>query len=565
MNPNDQKILLMLCPFWMPLIPPVGLACLKAYLQEHGYQVEAVDLNTDESLRLHYDNYMKVLQEGVPKDRQGNFHSIAQDVLRNHLMAHLNAVDPELYGQLVQDLVYKTFYTEFDRERVDRLSGHGENFFGRLEQVVRDIIRRQKPSILGLSVYSGTLPASLFTGKLAKEIDPNLKIVVGGGVFADQLAIDTPNYHSFLTYGEEWLDAVVIGEGEQLFLRFCNGELPSDRKVFSIADLGEKRLDIKSAPLPDFSNFDCNRYSTMSSYTSRSCPFQCSFCSETLQWGKYRKKTGRQIVSELRQLYRQHQFQLFYMCDSLLNPVMDDVAVAMGEEEIPIYWDGCLRADRHVCDQKNAMRWRRGGYYRARMGMESGSERVLDIMGKRITVQQIREALVSLASAGIKTSTLWLIGHPGETEEDFLQTLDLIAECKDFIYDAEGTPFWYFLSQQPGSADWNRNNPHRLLYPDWASDMLVVQTWILDAEPPREIIYQRLNRFVRHLDKLGIPNPYSLKDVFRADTRWQGLHKNAVPPLIDFSNKERPIVECLDIKDLVVMGPPPEEDGDFDF
>jgi radical SAM superfamily enzyme YgiQ (UPF0313 family) len=549
----------------MPLIPPVGLACLKAYLQENGYEVEAVDLNTDESLRLHYDDYMKVLLEGVPKDKQGNFHSIAQDVIRNHLLAHLNAKEPELYTELVKDLVYKTFYTDFNSEQIQRLSNFAEGFFSRLEQVIREIVGRVKPTVLGLSVYSGTLPASLFTGKLAKEIDPRMKIVVGGGVFADQLAIDTPNYHSFLKYSEEWLDAVIIGEGEELFLRFCDGELPAGQKVFTIADLGKGILDLQNAPLPDFSDFDCERYSNMSSYTSRSCPFQCSFCSETLQWGKYRKKSGRQIVREIRELYRQQHVQLFYMCDSLLNPVMDDVVAAMAEEEIPIYWDGCLRADRHVCDQENTLRWRRGGYYRARLGMESGSQRVLDIMGKRITVQQIKEALVSLASAGIKTSTLWLVGHPGETEEDFLLTLELIEECKDFIYDAEGTPFWYFLSQQPGSAEWNRANPHRLLYPQWAADMLMVQTWYLDTQPEREIIYQRLNRFVRHLETLGIPNPYSLKDVFRADERWQGLHKNAVPPLMEFSKKGKPLDECRAVKDLAVMAPPPEEDGDFDF
>ena len=141
----------------------------------------------------------------------------------------------------------------------------------------------------------------------------------------------------------------------------------------------------------------------------------------------------------------------------------------------------------------------------------------------------------------------------------------MIEECKDFIYDAEGTPFWYFLSQQPGSAEWNKANAHRLLYPEWAKEMLVVQTWILDTDPQREIIYQRLNRFIRHLEKLNIPNPYSMKDVFEADRRWQGLHKNAVPPLIEFSKSEHPITECRDVHDLAVMAPLAEEDGDFDF
>jgi len=65
--------------------------------------------------------------------------------------------------------------------------------------------------------------------------------------------------------------------------------------------------------------------------------------------------------------------------------------------------------------------------------------------------------------------------------------------------------------------------------------MLLTQTYSLNALPPREVIYQRQCRFKEHCKKLGIPNPYSVKEIIEADRRWQKLHKNAVPPLMDIA------------------------------
>jgi len=67
--------------------------------------------------------------------------------------------------------------------------------------------------------------------------------------------------------------------------------------------------------------------------------------------------------------------------------------------------------------------------------------------------------------------------------------------------------------------------------------MLIAQTWILDCEPGREETYKRLNRFNRHIRRLGIPNVYTLRNIYEADERWKKLHRNAVPELVEFKNK----------------------------
>jgi len=90
------------------------------------------------------------------------------------------------------------------------------------------------------------------------------------------------------------------------------------------------------------------------------------------------------------------------------------------------------------------------------------------------------------------------------------------------------------LTGQMESDEWKRKNKSILLYPESAADMLIIQTWIMDVEPFRDEIYRRVNRFVQHCKKLGIPNPYTLQEIYKADDRWKKLHKNAVPPLVEF-------------------------------
>jgi hypothetical protein len=59
-----------------------------------------------------------------------------------------------------------------------------------------------------------------------------------------------------------------------------------------------------------------------------------------------------------------------------------------------------------------------------------------------------------------------------------------------------------------------------------------------------------MNRFVRHCKKLGVPNPYSMQDIYEADQRWKRLHKNAVPPLVEFKNPDNYIDERKNIKKI---------------
>jgi transketolase len=184
--------------------------------------------------------------------------------------------------------------------------------------------------------------------------------------------------------------------------------------------------------------------------------------------------------------------------------------------------------------------WRAGGFYRARLGIESGSDTVLAAMNKQISPQQIKTAIHTLAAEGIKTTTYWVIGHPGETETDFEASLRLIEACGADIYEAEPHGFYFYPRGQIASRKWSRDGEVVDLYGSEFADLLVTRSFRLQSAPSRADMLRRVARFTSFTQDLGIANPYSLRDIEAADRRWIAGHSRAGPPLIELHNVNHP-------------------------
>jgi radical SAM superfamily enzyme YgiQ (UPF0313 family) len=557
---DPRDILLVVLPYWDPLIPPQGISYLKQFLQQHGYRVVTKDVNTVDTFKRLYNAYFSILKRYVPPSRWGNFYNIGHDVMRNHMMAFLHQANENQYIHLVKELVYHTYYTKFNEEQILELNHVLSDFYSELENYAIHLIETIKPGVLGISVLRDTIGPSLFMFKLAKTMHPRIKTVMGGSIFSDHLLPGTPNFESFLEK-TPYIDHIIIGEGQLLFLKLLQKELPGHQRVFTLNDINGETLDFTPTNIPDMSDFNVGQdYPYLAAASSSSCPYQCSFCNEKAFWGKYKKRDPKQTVEHMISLYKTFGVQLFIMTDSLLNYTITDLSLEFLKKNVKLYWDGYLRCEKAVNDLQNTMLWRRAGFYRARLGIESGSPEVLRLMNKQINIEQIKSALYSLANAGIKTTTYWVIGHPGETEEHFLQTLDLIEESKNYIYEAECNAFIYAYSGQSNSDLWKDKS--KLLYPEHAKDTLILQTWTVNDTPTREETFSRINRFVQHCNKLGIPNPYTLYDIYKADERWKKLHVNAVPGLVNFKERSTYIDDTPGMKELAVV----EnilDDGDF--
>ncbi len=563
---DPGKILLVLLPYWTPLIPPQGIAQLKVFLEKHGYKVKTVDANVEQEFKDIYRWYFSTIKEYVPESNWGNLYNIGHDVMRNHMMAHFNHAngsgDKEEYNELVKLLIYHTYYQDIDHEQVLRLDALIGQFYIKMEKYILELLSAEMPGVLGLTAHLGTLGASMFASKLAKERYPRIKTVVGGSIFSGEFPLKSPDFELFVEKAP-YIDKLVIGEGENLFLKFLKGESPGARRILTSKDVGNERLSIDSIDLPDISDFDIERYPFNAAFVSKSCPHQCRFCSVAGFFGEYREKSVTLAVDHMEELYSRHGIQLYHMLDSLANPFITDLSGELIRREKSFYMDFYLRVSDDVCDTEKTFLWRRGGLYRTRLGIETGSPRLLNVMNKEITVDQSRAAIRSLANAGIKTTTYFVIGFPGETEEDFQQTLDFIEELKYDIWQVECNPFYYYYTGQPDNDIWA--NYRMPLYPGYAREMLISQTWVLNCEPSREERFSRMFRLVEHCKKLGIPNPYTSPEIYEADERWKNLHENAVPPLIEFEKNGTYIDENLYVKKLIPAHDMHSDGGDFVF
>ncbi|MCP4158062.1 MAG: hypothetical protein GY757_60725, partial [bacterium] len=399
---DEKKILLGILPYWDPIIPPNGIAHLKRFLQKHGYIVKTVDLIVEEKFQEIYSSYFKLLEEFVDESGRGNFFNIGHDVMQDHMMAHYNYTDEKMYLQLVKEVIHKTYYVRIDDQQARRLNRLLDEFYTHLEECFLQLVEKEKPSYIGLTAYKCTLPASLFALKVTREKYPHIRTLIGGGTFVDTHTINTPNFEILLEYSKDFLDKIIIGQGEILFLKYLQGKLPQSQRVYTKKDIQGEILQFPDAEIPDLSDFELQKYLYLTGTGSASCPYDCSFCCAKLFYGDYREKDPRQTAAEMIQLHKKHGHQLFFMTDSMVNPIIDGVAKSMIEADASIYYDTYYRVDDASTRIENTMLWRRGGLYRVRLGTESGSTRILEKMGKNITTDQIRAAVSSLALAGIK-------------------------------------------------------------------------------------------------------------------------------------------------------------------
>jgi hypothetical protein len=561
-NFTPKKILLALLPYWDPFIPPNGIATLKGFLQTHGYEVKTIDVVIEDIFQYLYKKYFETLGKYIPGNCRGNFYNIGHDVLRDQMMAHVHFLEEKEYIDLTKIIVSRSFYiNSFTDDGIRELIEVLNNVYQALEDFMIRRVEEEKPDVLGLTAYRNLLPACMFVFKLIKERYPNILTVMGGSLFSDSY-VGSDLYNKVIEKTRPYLDKIIVGEGEILFLKLLRGELPDSPRVYRLQDFNLEGLDFSERELPDYSDFDISFYPYLPATGSTSCPYQCSFCNSKLYWGKYRQKKPQQIVGEMAVLYKKYNRQLFLMTDCLLNTYITELSYELLKSELSFYYDCFFRIDEASADIKNTILWRRGGLYRVRLGVETGSQKVLDLMHKKITVEQITAALSALAYAGIKTTAYMVVGHPGETEEDFQMTLDFLEAVKDDLFQVEFTPFTYsYAGLNRGQWDDKRIR----LFPEEAKEMLIFDRWILDCYPSHEEMYRRLYRTEEHCKRLNIPNPYSLQEHFTADERWKRLHKNAVPSLIAFREADNYINENKSIKSASFAKVIEQSKGDFCF
>ena len=314
------------------------------------------------------------------------------------------------------------------------------NFSGWSDVRIIQKITHLKPDIVGISQWTHNRHTSLDLARLIRSLNPHCTIIMGG-------AHATFSYETVLAEDSP-VDMVVLGEGEATLLEVatCHAEGREWRNAKGIAYARQGKIivnpprmaltDLDSLPLPMLHlehSFDIDpALQPEFILTSRGCPSACHFCSSPGFWNRrVRFRSPANIVDEI--MYNRNRFGLIYFS------IRDDTFTADRQRTINfcrllikrkayIIWNCQSRVT--ALDEELLSWMKLAGCECIQLGVESGSPRILDKLGKSITPSQIERSAAMIRDAGIHLSVYLISDVPGETEEDIGQTIGLIRRIQ---------------------------------------------------------------------------------------------------------------------------------------
>ena len=265
-------------------------------------------------------------------------------------------------------------------------------------------------------------------------------------------------------YGEEFLrhgaDVGVIGEGEltleelvpHLRKRGPRGMQQIHGIIYreedgSIIRTPERELiaDLNLLPLPDRAAIDCHRYvetwrthhgkGSLSLICARGCPFTCTWCSRSVFGETHRRRSVTNVVDEIELLREEYRPDMLWFADDVFtinHRWFHDFYDEMKRRNIRIPFECISRADR--LNEEILRKMAELGSFRIWYGSESGSQRILDAMQRRVSVEQIRQTTKLAQKYGIQAGLFVMLGYPGEEIADIDATIDHLKETRPDTY-----------------------------------------------------------------------------------------------------------------------------------
>lgn len=320
---------------------------------------------------------------------------------------------------------------------------------------VLEEIKRLNPGAVGISAVTHAWPDVLELARLIKEYDSSIIIIVGG---------PHCTLFSLESLEHENIDYAVSGEGEIPFSLLLD-RLESGRRdtegIPSVMRRGDARKanfifeNLDELPVADRSLTDWKSYCSVVSrrppttaiMSSRGCPFACNFCN-TAGGKRFRTFSSERILREIEHCLNLGISEFFFFDEHFAcrrERVME-FCRAVKSRGWDISWD--IRARVDSVDEDMLKEMASAGCSRIQYGIEAGTQRVLDILNKKITVSQAQEAVRLTKKAGISCYADFMIGAPGEKVEEMLETIEFARHLPlDYVHFSvlmllPGTPFY---------------------------------------------------------------------------------------------------------------------------
>jgi len=354
-------------------------------------------------------------------------------------------------------------------------------------EIVRRI-RRFKAAYLGVSSTTVAFHRAVEVVKLVKEVLPKITIILGGPHV-------TSNVEQAMSFSE--FDFGVLREGELTILELL-ARLKKGRKelktIKGIAFRQGKELvvtgpreyvkDLDSLPFPAYDLIgDISRYApppsnykelpVVSVITSRGCPNQCTFCDRNVFGQTYREMSAERVVELLKYLWKKYRFKEVAFVDDtfLINKKRLYAVFGLLEKEgMHFHWTCMSRVN--VVNEEILRFIKSKGCWHISFGIESGDEKILELIKKNISLKQVVEVTKMCSRLGIKTKGFFIVGHPGDTLRSIEKTIKFATMLKiDDIVTTINTPIpgspQYGFIRQYGTfdeTDWSQFNYWRPVF-----------------------------------------------------------------------------------------------------
>jgi anaerobic magnesium-protoporphyrin IX monomethyl ester cyclase len=328
-------------------------------------------------------------------------------------------------------------------------------------EALYQLLGQKESKLLGLYTNLMTRPSVVAIIKQAKLY--GMTVILGGPESANYIDEYISHGADFVISGEGelTLTELVVALKKQVALDKIMGISYKDNDGKIVTNLSRplpKTLD--DYPWPDRESVDINQYltswhqrhgeSSVSMITARGCPFKCSWCSHSVFGFSHRRRDPEDCANELQHIMETHKpTQVWYADDvfTIHYKWLYSYAQALKNRNLKVPFETISRADRMTKD-KVLDTLQEMGCYRIWIGAESGSQRLLDHMQRRVTVDQVYTATKEAQKRGIQVGMFLMWGYGDEQLEDIDETVRQVARINPDIflttvaYPIKGTEFY---------------------------------------------------------------------------------------------------------------------------
>ena len=317
-----------------------------------------------------------------------------------------------------------------------------------------------RPELIGFSIlFSQQLFFALALAKLCEAT--RAKIVFGGATFSvmpdpGRLLSGSFPVHQGGEPGEvdmgRLIDYLIVGEGERklesLAESLSAGGLPEvlshapdllrKENGKAAASHAQDAFDLNALPLADFSDFSLDQYHSpvpvLPYLASRGCAWKrCAFCTHQKSYLAYREEDAANTSDRLWALRQKYGVSHFCLVDEMIHPRrMDRIAANLIRRGARVYFSAYARPSGFTAGTLEKAH--RAGLRLLMWGVESASQRLLDLMRKGTIAQNIPAILNSSSQAGVWNLLFLIFGFPTETKAEWRSTLDFLDSCRESIH-----------------------------------------------------------------------------------------------------------------------------------